>query len=90
MGLVRALGARYDELNDVHRTIVRRAVEAHAGQVVRTEGDAFFVVFTDALAAASAAVDIQGTMAAHPWPDGHPLRLPGSVASTMPTGSRRE
>ena len=45
----RALGARYDELNAEHAALVRAAVETHGGQVVRTEGDAFFVVFTDAV-----------------------------------------
>jgi len=75
MALVRALGARYDGANAEHAAIVRVAVAAHAGQVVRTEGDAFFVVFTDAGAAARAAIEVQREMAAHDWPEGHPLRL---------------
>lgn len=75
MELVRTLGPRYDELNEVHRSIVRTAVDAHGGQVVRTEGDAFFAVFTEAGAAARAAVSLQEAMAAHPWPDGHALRV---------------
>ena len=75
MELARALGARYDAANAEHAAIVRVAVEAHAGEVVRTEGDAFFVVFTDAGCAARAAVEIQRAMAAHDWPDGRPLRL---------------
>jgi predicted ATPase/class 3 adenylate cyclase len=75
MELVRALGPRYDELNEAHRAIVRAAVDEHDGQVVRTEGDAFFSVFTDAAAAARAAVEMQRGLAAHPWPDGHPIRV---------------
>ena len=75
MGLVRSLGARYDELDAAHRAIVRGAVEAHGGLVVRSEGDAFFIVFTDAVAAARAAVEIQRAMAGHPWPVGHRLRV---------------
>jgi predicted ATPase/class 3 adenylate cyclase len=75
MDLVRALGARYDELNAEHQTLVRDIVSAQSGQVVRTEGDAFFVVFTDAGLALRAAVAIQESMGAHPWPDGHLLKL---------------
>ena len=75
MELVRTLGARYDAANAEHAAIVRVAVEAHAGEVVRTEGDAFFAVFTDAGSAARAAIEVQRAMAAHDWPDGHALRL---------------
>ena len=45
MELVRSLGARYDELNAEHAAIVRGAIEGHGGDVVRTEGDAFFAAF---------------------------------------------
>ncbi len=75
MKLSRALGARYDELNAEHQAIVRAAVAEFSGQVVRTEGDAFFSVFTDAGAAARAAVAIQAAMREHSWPDGHAFRL---------------
>ena len=75
MALGRALGASYDALNAEHQAIVRSVVEEHGGQVVRTEGDAFFVVFSDAGEAARAAVGIQQGMAAHRWPDGHEFRL---------------
>jgi predicted ATPase/class 3 adenylate cyclase len=75
MGLVRALGPRYDALDAEHRAIVRDAVDAHGGQVVRTEGDAFFVVYADAVAAARTAVDIQRAIGDHPWPAEHPIRV---------------
>jgi predicted ATPase/class 3 adenylate cyclase len=75
MELVRALGPRYDEANAEHASIVRAAIMAHAGEVVRTEGDAFFAVFADAGAAARAAIDIQRAMASHAWPEDHALRL---------------
>jgi predicted ATPase/class 3 adenylate cyclase len=75
MELSRALGPRFDELNDTHAAMVRAAVDAHRGRVVRTEGDAFFAVFTEAAAAARAAIDIQRALTAHPWPDGHALRV---------------
>jgi predicted ATPase/class 3 adenylate cyclase len=75
MGLVRALGPRYDELHAEHALIVRGAIGRHRGEVVRTEGDGFFAVFTNALNAARAAVDIQRSIGAHAWPEGHELRL---------------
>lgn len=75
MALVRALGARYDAAGAQHADIVRTAVREHAGHVVRTEGDAFFAVFTEVAAAARAAVDIQRAMARHAWPDDHQFRV---------------
>ncbi len=85
MELVRALGASYDALNAEHQAIVRSAVEEHGGQVVRTEGDAFFVVFSDAGEAARAAVGIQQAMATHRWPDGHDFKLRIGLHSGMAT-----
>jgi predicted ATPase/class 3 adenylate cyclase len=74
MSLLRAVGPAYDELNLRHLDIVRQSVEAHGGQVVRTEGDAVFAVFTDASAGARAAVDIQRGMSAATWPSEHAFR----------------
>jgi predicted ATPase/class 3 adenylate cyclase len=74
MALLRALGPRYDELNLAHQRLVREAVDAEGGHVVRTEGDALFVVFSEAAAAARAAVAIQRGMAARDWPPDHPFR----------------
>jgi class 3 adenylate cyclase len=42
---------------------------------VSTEGDSFFVVFVDAMAALRAAADIQRDLATHAWPDGHEFRV---------------
>jgi predicted ATPase/class 3 adenylate cyclase len=75
MELVRALGARYDELNAEQAAIVRGAIERHGGDVVRTEGDAFFAAFVDARGAAHAAVAIQRQVQEHAWPTGHRLRV---------------
>ena len=75
MAHARVLGARYDQLNAEHAALVRAAVAKHGGEVVRTEGDAFFAVFTEADTAARAAVDVQRAMAGHAWPEGHQLRL---------------
>lgn len=68
MALARVLGPRWDEVNAEHLTILRRAIEAHGGVSVRTEGDALFAVFPEARAAVSAAIAAQRSMAEHPWP----------------------
>jgi predicted ATPase/class 3 adenylate cyclase len=75
MELVRSLKAGYDELNAEHAAIVRGAIERHGGDVVRTEGDAFFAAFVDALGAAHAAVAIQRQVQDHAWPADQPLRV---------------
>jgi predicted ATPase/class 3 adenylate cyclase len=81
MELVRALGTRYDEVQAEHHAIVRGAIEEHAGTVVRTEGDAFFAAFQDALRAAQAAVAIQRRVQQHAWPTGQALRVRVGVHS---------
>lgn len=75
MELVRALGHRFDEANAEHHAIVRTAVAANHGELVRTEGDAVFAVFSAAGEAARAAIEIQHAMATHVWPGQHPLKL---------------
>ncbi len=42
---------------------------------MRTEGDAFFAAFREALGAAHAAVTIQRRVQDHAWPPSHPLRV---------------
>jgi len=67
--LVQSIGAeRYATLLDTHRRLLRAAFGAHGGIEVDTQGDAFFVVFPRAVAAAAAAIDAQRAIAAHPWP----------------------
>jgi predicted ATPase/class 3 adenylate cyclase len=75
MRLARALGIGWDDLNTRQQTMVRDAVEAHGGVAVRTEGDAVFAVFREAVPAILAAVDLQRSMTDHPWPDGAPVRV---------------
>ena len=55
-----ALVARHDEL-------LAAAIEGHGGAVVKTEGDAFFAAFADALSAVTAAVAAQRAVAAEAW-----------------------
>ena len=58
-----------------HDALLRAAIEGHRGVVVKTEGDAFFAAFDDALAATQAAVEAQRALAMEPWPDDQALRV---------------
>ena len=75
MRLTRSLGAAWDDLNATHIAIIRETVESRGGITVRTEGDAVFAVFRDAVAAARAAVDLQKAIADHRWPEGATIRV---------------
>ena len=75
MGLARSLGPRWDELNARHIGLIDAAIVAHGGTTVRTEGDAVFAVFPEAIAAVSAAADAQRTLAAEPWPADAAIRV---------------
>ncbi len=70
MGLARTLGAAWDEIVQRHLALIGAAVIAHGGTVIRTEGDALFAGFPEAIAAVAAAVEIQRTLAAEAWPTG--------------------
>lgn len=66
-GMLDAL-ARHDE-------ILRFAVEAHAGQVVKTTGDGVHATFATAHDAVAAAVDAQRALTAEVWQLPEPLRV---------------
>jgi predicted ATPase/class 3 adenylate cyclase len=74
--LAKGLGdARWAELLDVHRRILREAFSAQGGREVDTQGDAFFVVFTRATDAVAAALEGQRALEEHPWPAGGRVRV---------------
>ncbi len=73
--LVQRLGERYAHVLDDHRRLFREAVEGGNGVIVDQRGDEFFVVFSDAKAAADAAVAAQKAFAAHEWPPDVHLRV---------------
>ncbi len=73
--LLHRLGARYAAVLEAHRRLIREAFSAEGGREVDTAGDAFFVAFPKATQAVAAAVAAQRAMAAHPWPEGAPLRV---------------
>jgi predicted ATPase/class 3 adenylate cyclase len=71
----RALGSRWDDLNARQLGIIRRAVADAGGVTVRTEGDAVFAAFPEALAAVRAAIASQAAIRDADWPWDTPLRV---------------
>lgn len=73
--LLHELGEVYVDLLDEHNRRIREVVAAHGGVEVKTEGDAFFLAFTDTAAAVAACVDIQRRLAQPAWPGGAAPRV---------------
>jgi len=73
--LLQELGDGYAELAADHRRIMRQSMDAYGGREVDSQGDSFFVSFSQARAAVSAAVAAQRALAAHPWPHGSRVRV---------------
>ncbi len=74
-GLLQALGETYVSVQERHCEIIRTAVTAEGGHVVRTEGDSFFVTFVDPRSAVRAAVAAQRNLSETDWPEGVELRV---------------
>ena len=75
-GLLQDLGREeFVRRLDRHAEIMRTAVAEQGGVEILTEGDSFFVAFPTASGALRAAVAAQRALAAHPWPDGNPIRV---------------
>ncbi len=69
--LVQELGPTgYGDILEIHRGLLREAIEANGGREVGTEGDSFFVVFVDPADALKATADAQRKLAAATWPHG--------------------
>ncbi len=58
-----------------HDALLRQAIEAHGGHVVKTTGDGVHAVFGVAEAAVSAAVEAQRSIGTETWPEGVPIRV---------------
>jgi predicted ATPase/class 3 adenylate cyclase len=67
--------ARWAELLETHRRILRQAFSAHGGREVGTQGDSFFAVFALAADALATAIEGQRVLAEYPWPDGGQVRV---------------
>ncbi len=65
--LLQQLGDRYADVLTDYRQVVRTTIRHWHGHEVDTQGDAFFVVFTRAIDAATAAVAIQRALIAYHW-----------------------
>jgi class 3 adenylate cyclase len=65
--LASELGESWPGVLADHHSIVGGAIAAEGGFVDGTEGDAFFATFTDAQAAARAAVAAMRGLRSHPW-----------------------
>jgi predicted ATPase/class 3 adenylate cyclase/DNA-binding NarL/FixJ family response regulator len=66
---------------DLHDRAVRAAVEAHAGHVFRTMGDAFCAVFASAPDAVSAALAAQLALRRQAWETAEPVRVRMAIHS---------
>ena len=58
-----------------HNRILRERIEVAGGQVFKSVGEAFRVVFADPSAALASAVAVQRAVGAEPWPPGSPIRV---------------
>jgi predicted ATPase/class 3 adenylate cyclase len=68
-------GDAYAGLLAEHRRLLSEAFERYRGYVLDSEGDAFFVAFSSANDAASAAAEAQRALAGHEWPGEGEIRV---------------
>jgi predicted ATPase/class 3 adenylate cyclase len=73
--LLQVLGETYRRAQDRHDEIIRAAIAAEDGHLVRTAGDSFFVTFTSPAPAVRAAVAAQRSLVTNDWPAGSHLRV---------------
>ena len=83
--LLSQLGLRYGEALSVQRSLIRDEVRRWGGREIGTEGDSFFVVFTSAVDAVSAAVSAQRRLTSQIWPGGAVLRVRMGLHTGEPT-----
>lgn len=82
--LLSRLGADYAAALSGQRGVLRAAWAAHGGTELGTEGDSFFVVFSTAEGAVSAAVQAQLELATFAWPGGEQVRVRIGVHTGSP------
>jgi predicted ATPase/class 3 adenylate cyclase len=88
--LLNRLGERYGAILQDHDVFLRREISKHRGVEVSTAGDSFFVVFTSAVRAVSAAVGIQRALAEHQWPTDCTVRVRIGIHSGEGTLTRND
>ncbi len=67
--------ASWAEIVARHDKLLRQAIESNGGDVVKTEGDAFFAAFDKPEGAIQAAIDAQRAVSDSSWPEGCLLRV---------------
>jgi class 3 adenylate cyclase len=82
--LLHALGEAYGGVLADHHRLLRGVWAARDGVEVDTEGDAFFVAFSDPAKAVAAAAAAQHVLAGHGWPAGAELRVSASTGLGAP------
>ena len=73
--LFHRLGQKYVRLIDRHNEILRDVWKKTGGYEVSTEGDSFFVAFSNALSAVEACASAQRRLASEYWPDDSRVRV---------------
>jgi class 3 adenylate cyclase len=73
--LVRALGDGYGDVRAEHGRLIEVACAARSGQIIDTQGDAYFAAFDRAADAVAAAIEVQRKLSAAEWPEGTQLRV---------------
>src|SRR5207244_7244436 len=83
--LLQQVGERYTDLLEEYRPLLCAACGRWNGNVVDTQGDAFFVAFARASDAVGAAVAAQRVLASHVWPEGVVVRVRMGLHTGEPT-----
>ncbi len=83
--LAERLGDRWPSLLAEHNRILRETFSAHGGIELGAEGDALFLAFTGAGAAAAAAGAAQRALASHGWPEDAGIRVRMGLHTGEPT-----
>jgi class 3 adenylate cyclase/sugar lactone lactonase YvrE len=73
--LATRLRERYPDVLAKHHELLEGVFASHGGQVVDTQGDAFFVAFPRPRDALAAAAEVQRVLDGHSWPDGVTVRV---------------
>lgn len=73
--LLRRFGPEFRTLLAEHRRLLRSTFDSNGGTVLGTEGDSFFVAFSDPVAAVRAAIEGQLALTKHPWPPDGEVRV---------------
>ena len=73
--MVQRLGREFETVLADHDAILRSAILGAGGEIVRTEGDAFFAAFRTPADCLEAAATAQRHLLDHPWADGATVRV---------------